>query len=104
MRYDLCAIARPSLRRDLWVLFATAKTVLSGGPLESEAVPGGKAAQRDESIASPFDAQPARAPLPSLDPKFARAAARTASARELDRREGPNNPTERPGARGNGPS
>ncbi len=28
MRYDLCAIARPSLRRDLWVLFATAKTVL----------------------------------------------------------------------------
>ncbi len=30
MRYDLCAIARPSLRRDLWVLFATAKTVLSG--------------------------------------------------------------------------
>jgi lipopolysaccharide/colanic/teichoic acid biosynthesis glycosyltransferase len=104
MRYDLCAIARPSLRRDLWVLFATAKIVLSGRPLESEAVPGGKAAQRDEGIASPFDALPARAPLPSLDPKFARAAARTASARELDRREGPNNPTERPGARGNGPS
>jgi lipopolysaccharide/colanic/teichoic acid biosynthesis glycosyltransferase len=30
MRYDLYAIARSSLRRDLWVLFATAKIVLVG--------------------------------------------------------------------------
>jgi len=30
MRYDLYAIARPSLRRDLWVLLATAKILLLG--------------------------------------------------------------------------
>jgi len=39
MRYDLCAIARPSLRRDLWVLLATAKIVLWGPPLESAVTP-----------------------------------------------------------------
>jgi lipopolysaccharide/colanic/teichoic acid biosynthesis glycosyltransferase len=36
MRYDLCAIARPSLLRDLWVLVTTARTVLVGrSPLEA---------------------------------------------------------------------
>jgi lipopolysaccharide/colanic/teichoic acid biosynthesis glycosyltransferase len=36
MRYDLCAIARPSLRRDLWVLLATGKVLLLGYSLERE--------------------------------------------------------------------
>ena len=102
MRYDLCAIARPSLRRDLWVLLATAKIVLWGPPLESAVTSGAKAAPSDDSIAGPFDALPAS--LPSLNRKFARAAARTAPVRELDRHEGPNDPVERRGFRGNGTS
>jgi lipopolysaccharide/colanic/teichoic acid biosynthesis glycosyltransferase len=48
MRYDLCAIARPSLLRDLWVLLATAKIVLMGhSSLEREALPATEKAMWD---------------------------------------------------------
>ncbi len=53
MRYDLCAIARPSLLRDLWVLLATAKTVLVGHPpLEREAFPTAEKADRVGPLAA----------------------------------------------------
>jgi lipopolysaccharide/colanic/teichoic acid biosynthesis glycosyltransferase len=55
MRYDLCAIARPSFLRDLWVLLATAKTVIVGRPLlEGEAFPEAAKTARDDGVAIPF--------------------------------------------------
>ena len=58
MRYDLCSIARPSLLRDLWVLVATAKTVLVGHrPLEGEAFSAAEKTDRDDSVALPFGAR-----------------------------------------------
>ena len=53
MRYDLCAIARPSLRRDLWVLLATVK-ILLGRPLERAAAPTAKKAEHADSLAVPL--------------------------------------------------
>ena len=74
MRYDLCAIARPSLLRDLWVLLATAKTVLVGHPaLKREAVPTAEKPDRDDAVAFPFGELPvfslralAKGPKPAL--------------------------------------
>jgi len=58
MRYDLCAIARPSLLRDLGVLVATAKTVLVGHPPpEREAFPEAEKTDRDDSVERPFRAR-----------------------------------------------
>jgi lipopolysaccharide/colanic/teichoic acid biosynthesis glycosyltransferase len=52
MRYDLCAIARPSLLRDLCVLVATAKTVLVGHfPLKREAFPAAEKTDRSDRVA-----------------------------------------------------
>jgi lipopolysaccharide/colanic/teichoic acid biosynthesis glycosyltransferase len=58
MRYDLCAIARPSLLRDLWVLLATAKTVLVGHSLQREASPAGAETARDDSVELPLGTLP----------------------------------------------
>jgi lipopolysaccharide/colanic/teichoic acid biosynthesis glycosyltransferase len=64
MRYDLFAIARPSLLRDLWVLLATAKIVPVGhSPLDREALPATEKADRDDSVALPFGALTASATL-----------------------------------------
>jgi lipopolysaccharide/colanic/teichoic acid biosynthesis glycosyltransferase len=85
MRYDLCAIARPSLLRDLRVLLSTAKIVLVGPPpIAREAFPAVETKREDE-LALPFGAGTARVPRHRHDPKFARSYP-TASARELDTR------------------
>jgi lipopolysaccharide/colanic/teichoic acid biosynthesis glycosyltransferase len=87
MRYDLCAIARPSLRRDLWVLLATAKILLLGQPLGRE---GSRTAERrHDSVAIPVSAAPAPAPRHGFE--LARAF-RTVSARKLDTPEPQDNP------------
>jgi hypothetical protein len=58
MRYDLCAIARPSLLRDLCVLVATAKTVLVGhSPLERDAFRAAEKTDRSDRVALPFGAR-----------------------------------------------
>ncbi len=80
MRYDLSAIARPSLRRDLWVLLMTARIVLLGRPLERPAVTAPEKSERADSLAVPEDTRPVRAPRSGLDPEFA-GASRTISAR-----------------------
>ena len=80
MRYDLCAIARPSLRRDLWVLLATARIILLGHPLERAAAPAPEEWERADSVAVPVDARPLQARPPRLESKLARTP-RTASAR-----------------------
>jgi lipopolysaccharide/colanic/teichoic acid biosynthesis glycosyltransferase len=60
MRYDLCAIARPSLRRDLWVLLATAKILLVGHPpVESEAFAAAEKTARDHRTVRPVRPLPA---------------------------------------------
>jgi lipopolysaccharide/colanic/teichoic acid biosynthesis glycosyltransferase len=72
MRYDLCAIARPSLLRDLRVLLATAKIVLVGpSPLDREALPATEKADRDDSVALPFGALTAPATLRVFYPAMA---------------------------------
>ena len=58
MRYDLCAIARPSLLRDLCVLVATAKTVLVGhSPLERDAFRAAEKTDRSDRVALRFGAR-----------------------------------------------
>jgi lipopolysaccharide/colanic/teichoic acid biosynthesis glycosyltransferase len=94
MRYDLYAIARPSLRRDLWVLLATAKTLLWGHRLAREAARTAETGERDDSVAVPLHVVPRNAPLPGSDGRFARAY-QTAAARALDTREPPKNPGQR---------
>jgi lipopolysaccharide/colanic/teichoic acid biosynthesis glycosyltransferase len=91
MRYDLCAIARPSLRRDLWVLLATAKILLLGHPLGGEAARTAEKVERDDSVAISLGALPRHAPLPGFDGRLARAY-ETVSARGLDAREPQANP------------
>jgi lipopolysaccharide/colanic/teichoic acid biosynthesis glycosyltransferase len=54
MRYDLCAIARPSLLRDLRVVLTTAKIVLVGPPLDREASPVAKTTDREGSVQWPL--------------------------------------------------
>ena len=74
MRYDLCAIARPSLLRDLWVLLATAKTVLVGHPaLKRRGGSDSEKPDRNDAVAFPFGELPvfslralARRPMPAL--------------------------------------
>jgi lipopolysaccharide/colanic/teichoic acid biosynthesis glycosyltransferase len=82
MRYDLCAIARPSLRRDLWVLLATVRIALLGRPLERAAAPAPKKSEHADSLAVLVETRPLHSPLPSLAPEFAKAY-RTASERRL---------------------
>jgi lipopolysaccharide/colanic/teichoic acid biosynthesis glycosyltransferase len=84
MRYDLCAIARPSLRRDLWVLLATTRILLFGG----EAARTAEKTERDDSVAAPLGTPSRPAPIPGFDGRFARAV----SARKLDTREPQENP------------
>jgi lipopolysaccharide/colanic/teichoic acid biosynthesis glycosyltransferase len=60
MRYDLCAIARPSLLRDLWVLLATVKIVLVGHrALEREAFAAAEKTDRDHGTVPPVRPLPA---------------------------------------------
>jgi lipopolysaccharide/colanic/teichoic acid biosynthesis glycosyltransferase len=63
MRYDLCAIARPSLLSDLWVLLATVKIILLSHALKREALPVAEKAECDDTVAFPRAALPERAPL-----------------------------------------
>ncbi len=98
MRYDLCAIARPSLRRDLWVLLATVRIALLGRPLERAAAPAPKRSEHADSLAVLVETRPLRSPLPSLAPEFAKAY-RTVSERRLAKARGA---AEQPRVPGNG--
>ncbi len=62
MRYDLCAIARPSLLRDLWVLLATARIVLVGHPLFEAFQAAAEKTHRNDSVALPVGALPVFSP------------------------------------------